>query len=316
VRSLRVAFPLALAVVALVTPPSAAATQPEPPAQRLHYVFVRVDTGQPGVLATDRDLTGYAAVVTRFWASIPGAPRIAVTVDHRLLHGTPKAPSCGMTVGRDALAAAGTPAADTDGVVTFLRQGYPCPHYTAHAAQPGLDVEAFGGGVWLTWDRVAHEIGHNLGLCAGATHDRQAPSRWTPADFTGPTSYGNPFSVMGGGEGPPSAPCQAAAGWLTPRPLPPRATVRVNALEHAGANRAALFTAAGHTWTLEYRAKAQPDAATLGPTHGVALYRDGAIVETAADTYVLPVGRAYRAAAGLVLTVVTVRPDHVWVRRN
>lgn len=278
-----------------------------------HYLFVRVDTGDPGDLASDASVTAMAPAVAHYWAGIDNAPPLTITVVHQTLKGASTYPSCGFDVGRRALKAAGIEASDTDGVVTFLRSGYTCNHYTAHA-DGDLDVEAFGGPPLLTWKVVAHEIGHNLGLCANTVHDRQAPSRWTPAIFTGETSYGNPFSIMGGGEGPPSAPCQEAAAWMRATLFPASSTARVRSLENAGDQRAWEFLYGGSVYTIEYRARAI-EAPSLGPHAGVVIYKDGLVLETLWDTYATPKDKTVKLSKHQAITVTATARSYALVKR-
>lgn len=256
-----------------------------------------------------------AAGVTRYWAGIDNAPGVSVTVVHQLLKGTSTYPSCVFTVGRSALKAAGIEAPDTDGVVTFLHSGYKCDHYTAHADMGGLDVEAFGGPPLLTWKTVAHEIGHNLGLCANTIHDRQAPSKWTSGLFTGVTSYGNPFSIMGGGYGPPSAPCQEASRWMQASPFPPNTTARVRSLEGIGNSRAWDFMLSGFRYTIEYRARPADGTSTLGPQAGVVIYKDGLVLETLFDSYATPKGSRVKLTKHQAIVVTATARSYALVKR-
>jgi hypothetical protein len=316
-----------LAVVAGVAPAAPAdAAAPE----GLRYVLVRVDTGAGGGIATDAQVAAAARGTLRFWAGVAGAPHVTMTIRRGLLH-VERGATCWTSPGRDALAAAGVHLDPTEGVVAFLPGGDPCGiGYAGLAPMPGRDVEVYGT-LCATpdcgppgWTTLAHEVGHNMGLCqvpvrGGAAgevtvHDRQAPSQWTPAADAGPTSYGNPYSIMGEGEGPPSAPCQEAAGWLTSTPLPRGHTVHVRALELAGDDRAWRFWDGGHLYTVEYRAR--PVETPVGGTDfGVVVYRDGFVLELAESVYAAELRKLVRLSAHQGIIVTAMGSTYAVVRR-
>jgi hypothetical protein len=251
-------------VVALVAIPAPAyAAQP----QGIHYTVIRVDTGDPGPMLTDAEVVAGITWAEKFWRSVPGAPPVTFRIVHEVLKGQSLAPSCGMDVGRLTL---GLTALDP--TITFCR-----PVTRASVTAPptalstGIDIEAR----WpADGQAIAHEIGHNLGF----DHDR---TNETLPQLAPIWEYGNPFSIMGGGQWAPSAVQQAKLGWLTIRPMPkPKGWWRLRDLQGKNGPRAFTFTAKGHVYVLEYRIH----RSVVDTPGGVAIYEDGVILHDKDDT--------------------------------
>lgn len=265
-----------------------------------HYTVARVDTGGLGDLATDAEATAAATQAARFWRGVHGAPAVTFTVVHQTLHGTSTAPSCVMDVGRNALTAAGVTTAAGDGTVTFLRSGYPCfGDAGAHAG--GDDVEVRGAFPGTEARTLAHEVGHTLGL----QHDRT-----TGFLGLGLWEYGNPYSVMGSGDGPPAMWQAARLGWdrLYGVPTGRVYTVYPRTDARPGAVRGRAFTSVGVTYSVEAR-----PAADLAPG-GVAVYRSTPAGDQQWYATARP-GHPVRAGASLI-RVVAVRHGYWAIQRT
>jgi hypothetical protein len=212
------------------------------------YTVVRVNDGAGGDLPTDKAVIDGIAYAKRFWSRVPGAPSLTFTIVHSVQD---KAP-------------------DTNVVAFYPTGDQRFGNATARGVigQPWVESRSADG------DVLAHEIGHNLGF----DHD------WTNETLPqlAPTwEYGNPFSIMGGGQWAPSAVQQAKLRWLAIRPMPkPKGWWRLRDLQGKAGPRAFTFTAKGHIYVLEYRIH----RSVVDTPGGVAIYEDGVILHDKNDT--------------------------------
>lgn len=209
----------------------------------VHYTVVRVNDGTPGSLPSDREVVAGIARAQKFWAGVPGAPKLTFTIMHGV---QPSAPSMN--------------------VVAFYPTGDPrFGDGTAHGftGQPWIEARS------ADWQILAHEIGHNLGFDHDRTHETWAPVY----------EYGNPFSIMGSGAQAPSAWQQVKLGWLASRPIQPDKWWKLWDLDSTRGPRTFTFASGGHSYSLEYRSH----RSSLDTPGGVAVYRDGFLVHYGDD---------------------------------
>lgn len=160
------------------------------------------------------------------------------------LHALSVKPECNLRqisrAGREAAAAAGYT------ITSYTRFVFVFPRIDCPFSGLGSGEEAFlNGALWRML--VAHELGHTYGLPHANTWECSAGA-------CSPREYGNPYSVMGNGDGHYSSFEKSFLGWLPNAARAATGTIELFRLESPAAGSQALrLTTARNEYWFEYR---------------------------------------------------------------